>query len=197
MGRMVSCILSMIALACPVAAPAASEDAKPLELTYSPWTKICIGETCFVGREVRSECGLVAGAVLSERNGETKKTLRVTLPAGVNLERGVRIIVDQGQPVTRPYVDCYPVGCMADYQGGAELVDLLKQGHTLFLEGADAVNSPINQSLPLLGFAGAYDGPRIEPKIREALKLSQEEREQRKRAEEARKARCDAAVPLR
>jgi invasion protein IalB len=196
MRRTVSCFLSMIALVGLVAAPASSEDAKPQELTYSPWTKFCIGETCFVGTEVRSECGPVAAAVLVEKAGEAKKTLRVTLPARVNLERGVRIIVDQGQAVTRPYVDCHPAGCMADYEGGAELVDWLKQGHTLFLDGVDTANSPINQSLPLRGFADAYDGPGNEPQVLEEMTLSQKDREQKRRDEEARQARC-AATPFR
>jgi invasion protein IalB len=159
MGRMASRLLCVIALADLVAAPAAAEGARAPELIYSPWTKICIGETCLVGASITTECGFVATAVLSEKAGEAKKTLRVTLPPRVNLERGVRITVDQRQP--------------------AELVDWLKQGQTLFLEGVDAANSPINQSLPLRGFAEAYDGPLVEPRVLEELKLSQKERERK------------------
>jgi hypothetical protein len=72
----------------------------------------------------------------------------------------------------------------------------LKQGHTLFLEGVDTANSPINQSLPLRGFADAYDGPGNEPRVLEELTLSQKNREQKRRDEEARQARC-AATPFR
>lgn len=199
MGRVLLLLLGIISLAGPFAAPANSEEARTPELIYSPWTKMCIDGACFVGTAVSSECGPVAGAVLVEKAGEAQKTLRVTLPARVSLERGVRIIVDQGRPVARPYVDCYPTGCMADYEGGAELVDWLKEGHTLFIEGVDAANSPINHSLPLLGFAEAYDGPRIELKTRvqEERVLTPKEFEQKKRDQEARKARCDAAAPLR
>jgi invasion protein IalB len=154
-----------------------------------------LNETCFIGRDGRSDCGPVVAAVLIERNGETKKTLRVTLPTRVSLERGVRIIIDQGQPVTRPYVRCYPNGCMADYEAGAELVDQLKQGQMLVLEGVDATNSPISLRVPLVDFANAYDGPSHDPKVFEQV-LSQKEmqalQERQKRAEEDRKMRCES-----
>jgi invasion protein IalB len=71
-----------------------------------------------------TQCALLAptrSAALIERNGDSKKTLRVTLPNRVNLEHGVRIIIDQGQPIERPYVNCFANGCMADYDAGAEL----------------------------------------------------------------------------
>jgi invasion protein IalB len=193
----VSRVFSIIVVAGLFATPAASEEVNRPGLIYSPWSKMCIEGICFVGMDVRSECGLVVGAVLIEKNGETKKTLRVTLPARVNSERGVRIVVDQGQPITRPYDACVPNGCMADHEGGAELVEQLKQGQILFLEGVDAANSPINLSVPLLDFAKAYDGPRHEPVFQEALVLSQRDFEQQKRAEEARKMRCDSATPIR
>jgi invasion protein IalB len=133
--------------------------------------------------------------VLIERNGDTKKTLRVTLPTRVSLERGVRIIIDQGQAIERPYVNCFANGCMADYDAGAELVDLLKQGRMLVLEAIDKANSPISLTVPLVDFANAYDGPSQEPKLFEEV-LSAEEMQARsdreKRAEEERKALCEA-----
>jgi invasion associated locus B (IalB) protein len=89
-------------------------------MTYSPWSKICFDAIRFIGMDGRSECGLVAAAVLVEKAGQTKKTLRVTLPVRVSLERGVRIVVDQGQPFTGLFVGCFPNGCPADYEGGVE-----------------------------------------------------------------------------
>jgi len=161
-----------------------------------------LGDTCFTGRDGRLnvigrdgrsnvDCGPVVAAVLIERNGDTKKTLRVTLPTRVSLERGVRTIIDQGQAIERPYVNCFANGCMADY----ELVDLLKQGRMLVLEAIDKANSPISLTVPLVDFANAYDGPSQEPKVFEEV-LSAEEMQARsdreKRAEEERKALCEA-----
>jgi invasion protein IalB len=192
---LISRLCGVIVLAGLFAAPAASEESKPPGLIYAPWTKLCIDGTCLVASEARSECGLVVAAMLFEKDGEAKKTLHVTLPARMSSERGVRIIIDQGQPIIRPYIGCYPFGCTADYEGGAELVEQLKQGQMLFLEGMDEANSPINLSVPLLDFARAYDGPQHEPHILEEV-LSQKEREQRKRDEEARKMRCEGSKPL-
>jgi invasion protein IalB len=194
---MLSRLFGIIVLAGQFAAPAASGESKPPDLIYSPWTKLCIDGSCFIVMDVRSECGPVAGAVLIEKVGETKKTLRVNLPVRVSLERGVRIIFDQGPPIARPYIGCYPYGCTADYEAGIELVDQLKQGQILVLEGVDMANLPISASLPLVGFANAYDRPESKPLVLEALTLSQAEREKTNRAEEARKMRCDAATPLR
>jgi invasion protein IalB len=195
-----------MAFACLVATPVIAEDANLPALTYSPWTKFCLADTCFVGRDGRLnvvgadgrsnvDCGPVVAAVLIERNGDTKKTLRVTLPTRVSLERGVRIIIDQGRAIERPYVNCFANGCMADYDAGAELVDQLKQGRMLVLKAIDKANSPISLTVPLVDFANAYDGPSQEPKVFEEV-VSAEEMQARsdreKRAEEERKALCEA-----
>lgn len=67
------------------ATPAIAEEANFLSLTYSPWTKICLGDICFIGRDGRSnvDCDPVVAAVLIEQNGGKEKTLRVTLPRGL------------------------------------------------------------------------------------------------------------------
>jgi Invasion associated locus B (IalB) protein len=111
----------------------------------------------------------------------------------VNPERGVRIIIDQGEPIERPYANCFANGCMADYDAGPELVDQLKRERMLVLEATDKANAPISLIVPLAGFEDAYAGPRLEPKVIEEF-LSKEEMQARldhdKRAEEERQARC-------
>jgi invasion protein IalB len=195
-----------MAFACLVATAVIAEEANLPPLTYTPWTKFCLSNnTCFIGRDGRLnvigmdgrsnvDCGPVVAAALIERNGDRKKTLRVTLPTRVSLERGVRIIIDRDQPIERPYVNCFANGCTADYDAGPELVDQLKQGRTLFLEAIDKANSPINLTVPLDDFASAYDGPPQETKVSEKVFSSREEMqaslEREKRAEEDRKAWC-------
>jgi invasion protein IalB len=184
-----------MAFACLVAAPAIAEEGGLLALTFSPWTKFCLTDTCFIGRDGRlqPDCGSVVAAVVIERNGDEKKTLRVTLPARVNLERAVRMIIDQGQAIERPYIGCFASGCMADYAAGAELVDQLKQGKMLVLEAMDKANSPISFTIPLVGFASAYNGPSKEPKEFEVSASDMEAKlDRQKREEEDRKARCKA-----
>ena len=92
------------------------------QLIFSPWTKFCLKgqeanakQVCFTGKDGRVESGMpVVAAVLIEPDNEPKKVLRVTLPLGMSIQPGTRVIVDQGQPMTGPYVICFNKGCMAD-----------------------------------------------------------------------------------
>ncbi|PAY04245.1 hypothetical protein CK489_33895 [Bradyrhizobium sp. UFLA03-84] len=195
MRRVVLRCCAGMALAWLVAGAAAGEQS---DLTYSPWAKFCLGDACFVGRDGRLkignvDCGPVVSATLIARTGDTRKTLRVILPTRVKVERSVRITLDQGQAIERPFTSCFASGCIADYDAGPELVDQLKQGHMLALEAIDKANSPIGLIVPLAGFADAYDGPAQETKVVELSKEEMRARsEEAERAEEERKARCEA-----
>ncbi len=103
----------------------AGDQQQPVQLIYSPWTKFCLKnnndpnakQVCFTGKDARIESGMpVVAAVLIEPEGEPKKILRVTLPLGMQLIHGTRVIIDQNQPMTAPYVICFTNGCMADYE---------------------------------------------------------------------------------
>src|ERR1700730_8895621 len=126
----------------PVQQTQGAAPAQQLPLVYSPWTKICgkdqqpnAKEVCLVIKEARLERGqFVAGAVLVEPEGDPKKMLRVTLPLGMQLQQGTRVIIDQGNPVARPYVICFPNGCMSDYDADLDLVGKLKKGQGLIVQ---------------------------------------------------------------
>src|SRR5262249_34348382 len=112
------------------------------ELTYSFWTKVCqkgpeanAKQVCFIAREAHMESGVpVVLLVLVEPEGEAKKLLRVTLPLGMSLQAGTRVIIDNGQPLTGPYVICLPNGCMAEYEASDELVTKMKSGQRLHVQ---------------------------------------------------------------
>ncbi len=165
-------------------------------MIHSPWIKFCLAGTCFVNATVRTECWLVAGVTLTEKEGEAKRTLHMTLPSHVNLERGLRILIGQSQPIAGSYSGCMRGRCTAEYEAGADLVDRLKQGPTLVLEGTNAADSPVRVSLSLADFAMAYDGPPRDPVVVEMLHRSQKEIEELNAAEAARRARCERAAPL-
>jgi invasion protein IalB len=197
---MVLRFLSGVVLAGLLAWPATCEEARQPALIYSPWTKICLEGICFIGREIRSDCGVVVAAGLIEKAGEAKKTLRIIVRVQVSPEHGVRIIIDRSQPVTRPFDACFPNGCIAEYEGGAALVEQLKQGQMLILEWVDAANLPVNRSVSLVDFAKAYDGPPHETRVQEELVVKREGmqdwQERQKREEAARKLRCEGATPI-
>jgi invasion protein IalB len=178
------------------AAPAEQQQAQPAEpqLIFSPWTKFCLKgqeanakQVCFTGKDGRVESGMpVVAAVLIEPEAEPKKILRVTLPLGMSIQPGTRVIVDQGQPMTGPYVICFQNGCMADYEASGELIGKLKRGQGLVVQGINGSGQPISLVLPLNDFAKAYDGPPTDPQVFEAQQKKLQD-ELQKRAEDARK----------
>jgi invasion protein IalB len=178
------------------AAPAEQQQPQAAEpqLIFSPWTKFCLKgqeanakQVCFTGKDGRVESGMpVVAAVLIEPEGEPKKILRVTLPLGMSIQPGTRVIVDQGQPMTGPYVICFQNGCMADYEASGELIGKLKKGQGLVVQGINGSGQPISLVLPLGDFAKAYDGPPTDPQVFEAQQKKLQDELQR-RAEEARR----------
>jgi invasion protein IalB len=176
----------------PAEAPAPAQPGEQPQLIFSPWTKFCLKgqeanakQVCFTGKDGRVESGMpVVAAVLIEPEGDPKKVLRVTLPLGMSIQPGTRVIVDSGQPMTGPYVICFNNGCMADYEASAELIGKLKKGQGLVVQGINGAGQPISLVLPLGDFAKAYDGAPTDPKEFETQqKKLQEELE--KRAKEA------------
>jgi len=165
-----------------------------VQLIYSPWTKFCLKgqdasqkQVCFTGKDARIESGMpVVAAVLIEPEGEPRKILRVTLPLGMQLIHGTRVIIDQNTPMTAPYVICFTNGCMADYEATPEMIGKLKKGQGLVVQAINSTGQPISLVLPLADFAKAYDGPPTDPKVFEEQQKKLQE-ELQKRADEARK----------
>ena len=176
-------------------AAAAPPQDQEVQLSYAPWTIFCLKgqdtgakQVCFTGKDGRIESGQpVIAAVIIEPEGEPKKILRVTLPLGMQLVHGTRIIVDANPPMQSPYVICFANGCMSDYEATPELIASLKKGQTLVVQAINSNGAPLTLPLPLVNeFAKAYDGPPTDPKqFEETQKKLQEELQ--KRAEDARK----------
>lgn len=177
----------------PAPGPQAGQE-QPPQMIFSPWTKFCLKnkdpnpkQVCFTGKDARLESGMpVLAAVLIEPEGDPKKILRVTLPLGMQLVHGTRVIIDQNQPMTAPYVICFTNGCMADYEASAQMIEQLKKGKGLIVQAINANGQPISLVLPLNDFAKAYEGPPTDPKVFEAQQQKLQE-ELQKRAEDARK----------
>ena len=178
------------------AAPAAGGQPpeQQVQLIYAPWTKFCLKgqdtnakQVCFTGKDGRIESGQpVIAAVIIEPEGEPKKILRVTLPLGMQLVHGTRIIIDNNPPAQSPYVICFANGCMSDYEVTPEMLANLKKGQNLVVQAINSNGAPLTLPLPLAEFAKAYDGPPTDPKVFEETQKKLQE-ELQKRAEEARK----------
>jgi invasion protein IalB len=165
-------------------APAAPQQAQPQQpdqqspqLIYSPWTKFCIKgqeanakQFCFTGKDGRLESGMaVVAAIIIEPEGEPRKLLRVTLPLGMSLPQGTRVIIDTNEAAAKqsPYAFCLQNGCTSDYEATAEVIASLKKGTTLYVQAIQANGVAVTLQLPLSDFAKAYDGPPTDPKVLE------------------------------
>ncbi len=189
--------------AAPKAAPKAAAPAQPqqpahppeqqVQLIYGQWTKFCLKgqdanakQVCFTGKDGRIESGQpVIAAVIIEPEGEPKKILRVTLPLGMQLAYGTRIVVDSNPPLQSPYVICFANGCMSDYEVTPDLLNHMKKGQNLVVQAINSNGAPLTLPLPLAEFAKAYDGPPTDPKVFEENQKKLQD-ELQKRAAEAR-----------
>ena len=188
------------------AAPAAEQQAAPPQgqaaepqLIFSPWVKLCNKDAdpkskrvCVTVKDGRVESGLlVVSVAIIEMDGEQRKLLRMSLPYGVALQHGTRLIVDQTAPQTAPFVTCLPPvvppgGCIADYEATADLVNKMKKAQILTVQAIHMNGQAMSPQLDLKDFAKAYDGPPTDPKVFEAQQKKLQE-ELQKRAEESRK----------
>lgn len=177
------------------AQPQAGQAAETPALVYSPWTKVCGAEgpegqkkqVCFTIKEARLDSGqFVASAGLIEVDGEPKKLLRVTLPLGLLLRQGTRMLVDSNEPMMGAYNFCLPNGCWADFEVTPEFVGRLKKGQTLTLQAFNLNAQVANFQFPLAEFAKTNEGAPTDPKELEAQQKKLQEELQRK-ADEARK----------
>ena len=184
-------------------APAQPQD-QQIQLIYAPWTKFCLKgqdanakQVCFTGKDGRIESGQpVVAAVIIEPEGEPKKILRVTLPLGMQLVHGTRVIIDNNPPQQSPYVICFANGCMSDYEATPELIANLKKGQNLVVQAINANGAPLTLPLPLAGeFAKAYDGPPTDPKVFEETQKKLQEELQKKADEQRKKLEQQGQAP--
>jgi invasion protein IalB len=179
--------------AAPAAPAAAPAQAGEPQLMYSPWMKVCgkgpdtnNKQVCVITKDGRLENGMpVAIVQLFEPEGE-QKILRVTVPLGMQLAHGTRLIIDQGAPAQQPYKICFQVGCMSDYPVTDDMIGKMKKGQSITVQAINMQGTPISLPLPLADFAKAYDGPATDPKAFEEQQRKLQE-ELQKKAEEARK----------
>jgi invasion protein IalB len=174
-----------------------------VQLIYGPWTKFCLKgqdakakQVCFTGKDGRIESGqTVIAAVIIEPEGETKKVLRVTLPLGMQLGYGTRIIVDSNAPHQSPYVICFANGCMSDYEVTADMLTQMKKGQNLVVQAINSNGAPLTLPLPLAEFAKAYDGPPTDPKVFEENQKKLQEELQKRAAEARQKLESQSSAP--
>ena len=82
----------------------------------------------------------------------------VTVPLGMDLRSGVQVGVDGGNPFKMDFARCTRLGCTADVKITSKLVMAMKSGRQLAVEVKGPLGKSFDVTIPLAGFAAAYDG---------------------------------------
>ena len=162
----------------------------------SIWAKLC-GDTpdpkdanrkvkvCTTQFEVLNKEAIpILGGAVTSVQGQAQELFTVTVPQGpqgIAIRPGVRVKIDDGEPLALQYTFCFVHGCMAETPAAKEMVDRLKGGKAVVIGLFDTAGRVLSLPVPLEGFAVAYGGPSIDPKkyVELRQKMVDEYRKQR------------------
>ena len=158
----------------PKGAPAAKGEQPNIQQQVaipSPWTKICERDpnankqVCLIAQDIRAETGqFLASVAVREVEGEPKKQFIVAVPPGMQLQPGMRVVVDRNEPLPARYSICFSNACYGDMDIDVKFIDVMKKGQALTVQAINQVGRTVNYTLVLKDFAKAYDGPAVDPK---------------------------------
>jgi invasion protein IalB len=187
------------------AAPAQQQPQGPVKIdlvpTQNDWTKVCgrdpaaNKEICYTTRDFSSQAGQapVLALAIYDIKGDDTRIVRLLVPVGLLLRPGFRFAIDKGATLEGTFEICFPNGCFAEAKVKGATIDQIKKGSILSVAVKNQVNNEITFAIPVAGFARAFDGPPIDPKVLEEQQKKLQA-ELQKRAEEERK-RLEAAKP--
>lgn len=152
-----------------------------LQATQSEWTKVCGNagpnkQICFTTRDFTQspeQPPLVALAVYDVKGEDP--VVRFLMPPGLLIRPGVRFQAEKGPVQDAAYTICLPNGCFAENKVKAAVLDGMKKTGTLNVVAKNSVNAEVTFAVPMAGFAKAFDGPAIDPKV---LQAQQEQQQQ-------------------
>jgi invasion protein IalB len=188
--------------------PAQAAPAGPTIVNLQPdpgqaeWIKLCgkenpqAPETCFVTRDFVAENNTpVMALAVYETKGQPQRILRLLLPLTFQLVPGIRVGVDQGQPVPGRFTICFQNGCFAELQGNEAFINSMKRGTNLTVQARNQADREVSFVLPLAGFQKGFDGPALDPKVIEEERRKIEE-QLRQRGEQMRQQQLQPGATL-
>lgn len=193
---------------------AAQQQQQPFPpLMFSQWVKFCVGpdgqpadqkdpaikskQICLTGIDGRAESGqpLVALVAMDPPGDNSKKILRLTLPFGMRLPDGTRVVIEDAQPMQAPFFTCLASGCYSEYELTPENLAKMKKGKSVYVQAYTVQNAPVTVQVPLTEFAKAFDSPPVDPKVLEERQRKMED-ELKKKGEELQKKAKEAREKL-
>jgi invasion protein IalB len=180
-------LLWSIAICLTLDGAAFGADPRAAQLTYTPWIKSCIAQTCFVASGARGAChpsGGVISIIVDGKNLSLSAYLATKQPP----ESAVSIRIDQADPIVIHQSKCVATSCGGKFEIDREFVERLKRSQTIAIKAMDASHTKIGFTLSLAGFAQAFEGAGIEPKAREEFLSPEEMKAMMERAETEKRA---------
>jgi len=139
--------------------------------SVSAWVKVCseadqTKRVCLVkyeGLDPKSGDVLVAAAVRTH-GGNDKQDLIITVPTAYSLlmPPGVRIKIDEDEPISLPYVGCTTTSCQAQVELPKQVLDRMRKGGQMLIAAISTQQKPLTFRVLLNGFATTSDGAPVD-----------------------------------
>jgi invasion protein IalB len=147
---------------------------------YSAWVKICDKneqtqnkQVCLIKYEgLDPKTGDVeVFAAVRTIEGKDKQDLVVGVPSSHTLviPAGVRVKIDEGEPISLQYKLCIKQTCQAQAELTKPVLDMMRKGERMLVVALDIRQKPVTFKVPLNGFIKTFDGePVDEAKYKES-----------------------------
>lgn len=186
--------------------PTATKAAPKAADTGIQWLKICEfavtkksdqskSKVCLVHYEQRTapSGAVVVSVAIRQIEGTEKERFIVMVPLGVAIPHGLKVRVDNGEPIDLRYSLCHPQGCTAEGDASKEFVAKLKKGNKLLIAAVNAFGRVFQLPVHLKGFTATYGGEAVDASKVEEIRKN--EWEKLKLAYETQKAKDGSAAP--
>jgi invasion protein IalB len=111
-----------------------------------------------INRVSHRETQQLIAAVAIRIPPDTKKpVVTIQLPLGIQVTQQVTMRVDDGQPERYPIQTCTQTGCLTGAAASDVLISTLRGGRELKVAFHSLANQMVTVTMPLAGFALAYD----------------------------------------
>jgi invasion protein IalB len=139
----------------------------------SAWVKVCTKneqtndkQVCLLkyeGLDPRTGDVLVA-VVVRTVEGQDKRDLIVTVPTTYSLDMppGIRIKIDEDEPISLQYVSCTPKSCQAQVELTHQVLDKMRKGNQMLIAAINMQQKPLTFRVLLNGFAITSDGAAVD-----------------------------------
>lgn len=136
----------------------------PENVRYSPWQKLCfassdgtmICRTTSTGTDALDQV-LLRVDLIERADGAAR--LQLFVPQGADLRQGVKVTVDEVNPIEVPFNWCLTNICIAARAIDPAVAAQMELGQQVKVELTDVNSSTAAVNLPLRGFAAAHTAP--------------------------------------